>query len=334
NFDETGAIEAEFTDVKTPNLSAQTNPSPENPKDDLAIFLENLPSTTTVTFLIKRLADKNLAGQFRIPCSITGFTDSIYWSGETLPDEMYQQVANRHGGGKYSFQSRIGSKTGRAWEVVISDPPQMSERERTLKGEREQSEPERTKVSSQPSVQEKPVSFVDDALGVAEKYHALQRAFAPPVQQAAPAPAADPSPKENNSDNELRLELAKDAKLDPELKRILISSVFGVPLKEETEEEKPITVGGALIYAFENQDKVANLVSLLVSTVTTLVLPKTAQNTASMFSTTPANLPIQQSGLQGFKRTRNEPTPAPTAETQPEAAPIAPIVPNYIPLED
>lgn len=326
-LDNSDAIDAEFTEIK--KSSVYTRAEKDDPiVDEFASFLSELTDESNITFVVWRKSDKNLAGKFRIPCEISFYCDSIYWNKEQSPEEVYDQVAKKHGGGRYSFQVRSGKGFQKTWTVVIGDPAQPSERERTMRGEREQSEPERTKENSQTFAQPQPTTPppdpLDTIIGQAQKMNALREALFPPSQQTETTVA---EPARRSVRDEMLLTLTGQAKDDPNLRSLIINAIFDTPKDDAEKEDKSFSFTDLAKYAFENPEKVSQLFGGILSTL----LPAMPQTPAA--SPMP-NFQTPATGLQAFKVPRNEPTPATEEKTQPEAPQTASIVPKFISLED
>lgn len=313
-YTDKNAIEAEIlAEVKT-----KPNETEEFYSDEFALFLSSLPNDTEASFIVSRLPDRNLKGEFRLPCNVHRRIDVFYWNGESSPDDFYNQITEKHGGGKYNFQIREGKGFGRAWTQVLSDPPFLTEIEKALKSEKEetkQSEQPRNSESSQNFVSNAPPPMtaktaIKDFLEQAKEFKELSQLFAPP--QVQPETAAQPTVAQATKESIKMLLIEKSLGNERLLEKAL-ESVFNIAPAERDEE--PQGFWGTIAQAFAAnpvlQDKLGDVISGTVEgasgLISGLIMPRQP----------PAipNLPIN---LNSIRAPKNDAQGAPQPETQPQ----------------
>ena len=85
--------------------------------DDFTKFLLTLPDDSNPAIIITRQPDRNYAGQFRLACESQEHSGTLNWNNYTDASEIYNDIAKKFGGGRYSIQSQgrseIREKTAR-----------------------------------------------------------------------------------------------------------------------------------------------------------------------------------------------------------------------------
>lgn len=294
--------------------------------DEFSQFLSQLPTDSEIKFIVTRLADRNLSGQFRLPCLSDQHTDNLYWTGETDPSDIYSQITKKHGGGRYRIQirGREGFAKNATWTITLSDPVELSDRENLIKNEKAKAdEQERKNDTSQmfanPIPQTSPKSALKEFLEQAQEFKQLQELLAPQpapqpqiIQQPAAPVTAAPVTKES-----IKLTLIQEAVKEPELLKMALRSVFEIQ-EPITPEDKPSWFENlALSFASnpEIQEKALVIIGQVAAPLIGLLTPKVPPVIAEA-SPQP---PMPQFDLSQFKQPRNEEPAAPIQETQSDA---------------
>lgn len=295
-------------------------PKEEQLNERLTELLKNLPQEAETKFIVSRLADKNLSGQFRIPCNHNEDCDAIYWNGDSEPSELYAQVRKLHGGGLYRFRTHANGgfvKNG-TWTQIIADGAELSEKEKVLETlkvkEVETAKAEVVQSQFEPKQQNNEDSF-NTFLMQFERLEQFKKAIAPPApppmeQQTAPAVTKE----------SIKMALIEKAMNEPELVSMAIKSVFDIAPDVAAESEEKSTVIEIIKYvaAHPNESKtvldtVLGSFGGLFSPLASLVMPKPPTPTVD---------------LNTFRQPRNEqPTVSPPEKpTTPKETPkVEPI---------
>jgi hypothetical protein len=294
-------------------------------------FLEAIPRDEDVTIVVSRYADKNLGGQFRVPCNIFGVKLSLYWSGENNPEELYQQVQREIGGGRYLFQIRNKGKgwNGKSWTAIVHDAPDPSKLELTLQRQKTNNdEHRRNRNTSQSFVNQQPIepprNSMDDLLENIEKIELLRELLAPKQETA---PAANPSTAESSFEDRIIMKVLERTTDNPKLEEKVVNAVFGIVEKKENKQEGFIDLAK---HALSNPEQVKGLFDMVVGSLGGAI-------GAVMANKKPGGSQKQPSGLDAFRaapKVEFAPSPPSMAETHPEPpqTPIAAI--PIIKLED
>lgn len=318
-------------------------------KDDFALFLEGLPKNEDVTIIVTRLADKNLSGEFRITCNAHQKVDTIYWNGETEPDELYSQFTKKHGGGRYSFQIRRGKGFDRAWTQILGDPAEPSEKEKTIlaakaKMTEHDRTPEHSQLFAQPQTAVKPI---DELIEQFEKMNRLREAITPPAQPQPQTISAEPTAARRSIKDEMLLSLTEQAKESPELRQLIIGALFD--RQNESTEKTGFDWSTAMNWIFENPEQSFGVLSGLAGSLFSAFRPPTPPQTVNyppvnFPPVTPPVIPTYQppqqtpsatppTGLQSFKVPREQADSGEPIETLSEQ-PQPLQTPTFIRLED
>lgn len=311
----------------------------ENKRTELYLqFLESIPKDEDVTIVVNRYADKNLAGQFRVPCSVFGVKLSLYWSGENNPEELYPEVQKEIGGGRYLFQIREKGRgfSGKSWTAIVHDAPEPSKLELTLTAGRKakNDEHKRNNESSQPFVisqPSEPHNSIDDLLENIEKIERLRSILAPPTD----APVINPATAESSFEDRIIMKVLERTTDNPRLEEKVVNAVFGIVEKKENKQEGFIDLAK---HALSNPEQVKGFVGMIADSFGGII-------GALMTQKKPGNSQIivpghsqtnQPSGLEMFRAApKVEVKPQPTIEEKQPDAPqmtVAPI--PIIKLED
>ncbi len=322
-------------EVKEAEIISETRIKPEDLNevytDEFSQFLDNLPADADASFLISRLPDRNLKGEFRTPCNVLKHVETIYWNGETKPEEIYAQITAKHGGGKYMFQIRQGKGFGKSWTQVLADPPHLTEIEKALRTDKEETKSEeqaRNNAASQVFANlQRPTEPTDAFAGmrqfmtVFQEIEAFKQAIKPPEPTVSePAPAQP----EITADT-IKLKVIEKAIENPELLQMAVMSVFKIPaeVKDSVEGEQGNFLVETFKFAFSHPNETKAVIETVVSGFGSFFAP-----IISRFSAPPAQPPPTANfGLDSFRMPRNEPPAAPMAETQPQPqqSPAAPV---------
>ena len=142
-FDEQREKDFEEAQILSESKAEILPESDEKTKEMSAVLelLSNLDTEIEVSIIVTRLNDKQFKGQFRSPCTVDSQVEVLAWDCQPFPDNHYEYIRKTYGGGCYRFQLRYndGTMNGfkQAWRVVLSDPAELSEKEKLLKAENE-----------------------------------------------------------------------------------------------------------------------------------------------------------------------------------------------------
>lgn len=308
-------------------------PKEEQLNEKLTELLKNLPQEAETKFIVTRLADKNLSGQFRILCNHNEECDAIYWNGDSEPSELYAQVRKLHGGGLYRFRTHANGgfvKNG-TWTQIISDGSELSEKEKVLELLKNNSaEPVKVEVNQPQFVPQQTTNqdSFEQFLMQFERLEQFKKAIAPqnppPIEQTA-AP--------NVTKESIKLTIVEKCLDEPELLKMAVRSVFDVPAEIAEAETEKNTVVEVIKYVAAHPseskavlDTVLGSVSGLIAPFASLIMPKPQ----------PMNLDIN-----AFRIPQNEQpivSPPETPTTPPQSVKIEPLkveeVVPHIKLED
>ena len=308
--------------------------------DEFSQFLDNLPNDAEASFIVSRLPDRNLKGEFRQPCNVQKRIDVFYWNGETTPDEFYNQITEKHGGGKYNFQIREGKGFGKAWTQVLADPPFLTEVEKALKEETKNEEQKRNSDSSQHFVSnpqaQNSKSPIKDFLEQAREFKELNEIFSPAAQTPLPAPADEGNRITKES---IKMALIEKSLDQPELLAMALRSVFDVPPEDKGEIEDKGLIIETIKYVAAHPNDAKTVLDTVLSSLSSILSPlASAIMPKQPVSTITPNLPMSLNSIranpnnaQAASAPKNEPQPAQTAKneaSQPPAAPEIVIVPS------
>lgn len=247
--------------------------------DDFSQFLLNLPSDTEASFVVSRLPDRNLKGEFRQACNVFQKKTVIYWNGETAPDEIYSQVVEQFGGGKYMFQIRQNQRLGKAWTEVLGDPPHLTEIEKALIAEKQQThqlEQAKTFTPNQdftanPSNEKQSNNSIKDLIGQIKDVKELQEILNPPPQTAAPATNSNADIKPQTK-AEIALEFYSRA-VDDNAKTKIINSIFGTASSEVLETEEKGFIAETFEYVVHNPSNTITAIQTIFGGLASIFAP-------------------------------------------------------------
>lgn len=322
-FDEVAQIESDKAALPAEILSESrffVEPKEEQLNERLTELLKNLPQEAETKFIVTRLADKNLSGQFRIPCNHNEECDAIYWNGDSEPSELYAQVRKIHGGGLYRFRTHANGafvKNG-TWTQIISDG-ELSEKEKVLESLKiKEVEPIKAEVV-QPNFAPQPQQSNDDSfekfLNQFERLEQFKRAIAPP----SPPPAEAPAPTVNRET--IKMALIEKAMNEPELVSMAIRSVFDIP-PEMAEAEEKSTVIEIFKYIAAHPGESKTVLDTILGSAAGVIAPL-----ASFMIPKP---PAQEINLNTFNQPRTEQPPVSIPLTQPQPPQTAEFEPFVI----
>ncbi len=283
--------------------------------DEFAQFLNNLPTDTEASFIVSRLPDRNLKGEFRLPCNTLKRIDVFYWNGETSPDEFYNQITEKHGGGKYNFQIREGKGFGKAWTQILADPPFLTEIEKAFKTEKEETKPSeqpRNVESSQVFAnQPKPENKTDgmrEMMNFFKEMKEFEKAIAPLQPEQIPQSNRDKITQES-----IQMRIVESSLGDPEILKMAVRSVFNIAPEEA--DEKPAGFWESVTQAFVSnptlQNKLGDMISSVFSASSSLV-------GNLLTPTQPPIIPNAPFGLDSIRRPRNDAQPEPQPKNEPQ----------------
>lgn len=311
-FDELPIKDAEIVS-ETPLTKVKTAEKEEEP-DDFTKFLLTLPEDSNPAIIITRQPDRNYAGQFRIACESQEHTGTLNWNNYTDPSEIYNDIAKKFGGGRYSIQVKDGQRfeKHRTWTTTIGDPVQMSEKEKTLLELKTKNEEQPRNVESSPVFANAPQAepekknFLREAMEQIKDLKEFQNLLAPPTQ-----PASDPTAQPIITKETIKMALIEKALNNENLVEKAIEAVFDIA--PEAEEKSSNTIIEVIRFAASHQTEAKAVLDMAFSGVGVLLsnlMPKPP----------PVNIPtnIIPSGLQRFKRQPDTPTYSPMPETAPQ----------------
>lgn len=282
----------------------------------ISALLANLDTETDVSIIVTRLNDRQYKNQFRLPCGVDSQLEVLSWDGEAYPDSHYEYIQKKYGGGHYRFQLRYDGGFKQAWKVVLSDPFELSEKERLIKADEVKNEPVKVQIAqpqfSPPTNNDE--SF-DKMLNHFERLEQFKRAIAPPSP-----PPSDAPPQTINKES-IKLTLVEKCMDEPELLKMAIRSVFDIPPDDVPNEEEKNTIIELIKYVAANPgesktvlDTILGSVGSVFAPLASLVLPK----------------PPQPIDLNAFRQPRNESPPVPPPQNEPQPTQTAQFEPFVI----
>ena len=320
DVDDDDAIVGEVVDADVKEL-----PKDAGPQDEFSQFISGLPQNSDATIIISRKPDYNL--KFRVPCVAFGHTTTIYWSGQQ-PEEIYADVQRNYGGGRYTFQIRMGRSFGKTWEITLNDPAEPSKLERSIKEEAKAVEQERTAdvpstsqtVYTAPPPAAAPTADPLDALfDQLDKVNKLKEALGVDDHHTQPAAAA------MTAEDQLKLRIFDRMADRPELAEKLTNYAFGI---FETKKEKSETWVDLAKEVLKNPGEAKQIFGALVSVVQPLLFSRSASPAAA-----PITRPQMPSGSGIAKigeQIHTPPPAAPPAPAEPMPEPVISRPPSVI----
>jgi hypothetical protein len=314
----------------------------EQINDKLSEFLAALPNQADTKFIVARLPDNNLSGNFRLPCDQEEQCEPVYWNGSNEPSPIYSQITKKNGGGIYRIRThnKGGFVKDGTWVVTLSDPAEPSAKEKLIKEQREKEREEIRVVEAPPYVpipqpfivQPEKVDEMDLVISVLEKSKKLHELTSPP-----PAPAAPPAEPQNtarpmDAKTAFIIELYRESQ-EKEQKNKLLNAVLNI---EDKTDAPPVpwyeNFANTAIEKFAESPALQGQFGALLSGVTQLVTavvvsklsPPAAAPPATGEQPAPQPPPID---LDALKQPRNDAPAAPPPETQPQA-PMPPPAPH------
>jgi len=211
-----------------PRAKAADVQSVDTEPDPLEAFLANIPRDSDVTIVVKRKPDHGI--KFRQPCNEHKWVCNLYWD-QRAAEEIYALIQRKEGGGRYGLQFQYGGGFNRAWDVTIDDPADLSDREKTIRGDdAKDSEPERKPDVSQPFVPTQPpadsLDTLKKTLRDAQELKELLGINDKPDAAAGPTYTIQ---------EQIALEMMKTTSGDPELGGQVIKKILG--LKDDKGEK-------------------------------------------------------------------------------------------------
>lgn len=282
-------------------------PKEEQLNERLTELLKNLPQEAETKFIVTRLADKNLAGQFRIPCNHNEECDAIYWNGDNEPSELYAQVRKLHGGGLYRFRTHANGgfvKNG-TWTQIIADG-EISEKEKVLESLKTKTEAVKAEVVQPQFVPQQ--QNVDDSferfLMQFERLEKFKQVIAPPT----PPPMEQTAPTVNKET--IKMALIEKAMNEPELVSMAIRSVFDIPADVAAEAEEKNTVIEIIKYVAAHPNEAKTVLDVGLGSLGNIFSPF-----ASLLA---PKAPPQPVTLDSFRQPRNDSQPVSPPKTPPQ----------------
>jgi hypothetical protein len=290
-------------------------------QDDFQDFLENLPNDAEASFIIQRLPDRNLKGEFRQPCNVQKHIDTIYYNGESKPEEIYNQITEKFGGGKYHFQVRQGKYFGKGWTKNLSDPPFLTQIEKELKQisaadhAGEQTANLQNPPNPQPSTQTgETLDETDKMILFFEKHKKLNELLSPKSEQLQPVMQPAPAPNANVREN-IKLLLIEKALTTgkPDLIEMTIRSAFDIPHDDQTDKPQGFweIIANAFISNEQIQNKFGDIIAGTIEGGSLLI-------GNLMQAKTPAQVQTPNFSLAAFQQPRNNDLPVESDKTQPQ----------------
>lgn len=330
---------------------AATAPAPEPAAQDLGAeaafseFVNSIPNNEAAVIVVSRFADRNLRGQFRVPCDAFGRTGIYTWEDDM--EDIIRQIQSGPGGGHYQLQLRIeagpgqtgrGGFRGSPCRMIIHDPATPSEAERLRakdaepKSEAVRSEqPAPAAVVAPPPV-EKARTLAEQISDMKEIFEIMSPVFAPPVPVQA-APAHVPL-KEQIAEQVLQSIVTSANNGDGDAKR-MISRIAENALGLNQPEPEPAaeTIGGAVAGIISDPSKLkawGDTAKELIGDFGPMLMAALPKPPAPAQNAAPA------SNVRGIDRWRKAPdaspeTAAPARESAPAAAPDLKLVPEAAP---
>lgn len=344
----------ETEDIQEAEIIFEQKIRPENrePREDAETrvrkILSILPENGATRFQLYRMPDHDLAGTFRVPCSIKSQCEPVYWDKTGEPESVYASIQRLHGGGIYEIKphSNEGYIKDTVWYYTVPDPEASnpSMREQKLKKEKDalNPKPELPPIPPAPVVNPAPVappapdllSGLGQIVSIVEAVDKIKTTFAPVVSIVPAAPSADPPPPQNSLDPEkqLLLEIYNNSG-QPELKNKIVNAMIG--FTEPPVEQQPsfwqhafdtLINGAANSEGFQDGAKelASAVIQLGTAYVTSKILPAPAETANAPLPPFPPIPPVVPSTTPG-----NTATPPATEQTALIVAPL--VVPDLIP---
>ncbi len=305
-------IDGEFTEEKRPANFIVSDETTEH-LTGIAALLANVKTEKEASLIIKRLADQQYKGQFRVPCTMDKTVETIRWNGEPYPGEHYEYVQRTYGGGFYRFQLQYGGGFKEAWVETLDDLPTLSEKELLIKKEEATKEREqpRTVESSQPFVQSGPENKMDgmrEFMRVFKEMKEFENAMSSKNEKEPEHQASEPPITKES----IQMEIVRGINDDPEILKMAVRSIFGI---KDAQEKPPgffAQVGNAIGSAIVSNPRIIEKVVDTAATAVSVV----AETGKSFFVPKPTR---PEGGLDGIAPMENNTQQAGEPEMQPEA---------------
>ncbi len=324
-----GELPIKDAEITSETRTAQTKFDDDAGEDFLTQFLASFPDTSNISFVVTRQPDKHLAGNFQIPCDGQSYTDTIYWTDESEPSDLYDEITRKHGGGRYTIQARTGAKgfqKNKSWTINLADPPQPSERLKTLltvktktAEEQQQQQPAQNPVPQPDASHQPPKSAIKQALEELEDFQKLQKIFTPPALTTAPPPIAAPPQVEPVTTDSVKWRvLDKALNFEPLVEKAL-NGVLELP-PETVDAGSGSVVIDTVKFVWAHPEETKTVLDMALSSLSSVA--------AKLFSPSQpkpqmhiVRQPIQpaQNPLEQFRRPKVDAADAPTLENGAEA---------------